>query len=239
MQKYWIAAVVCLLSSEALAQSFGTASETRAAPAVVSTPAAPAQNTGIRLSDIQKTEPEKAKPSDDINTVIQNRYKKEEPKEGDEEEFFMPKDSLAQLKTPTLDGSVRGTSALQMIEKVNKRDPNQPEIFLFFDRFKIGRSLGGQTSCDVRFIVLTALDKRLISLDVKLVWPLMTTALSFNNVMPNTMTYINYTLLGNGCYDMDKIPNIIVNRCRIKGESSVKCAGKITWIKPESAARGR
>lgn len=228
MRIFLIAAALCLLGSETLAQSFGAGSETRAAPAAVE---------GIRLSDIQSTDSAKAEKDGEIKTVIQSRYQKEEPEE--EGEFFMPKDAMAQMKTPTLDGSVRGTSALQMINKVNKRDPSQPEIFLFFDRFTIGRSLSGQTSCDVRFIVLTALDQRLISLDVKLVWPLMTTALSFNNVAPNTMTYLNYTLLGDGCYGMDKIPNIVVNRCRLKGVSSVKCAEKITWIKPESAPRGK
>ena len=227
MRIFFVATLICIFSSEALAQSFGTASETGKLSAVTE---------GVRLSNdkqAQETETKdsESKKSEDINAIIKERYQKEKPKE--DEEFFMPKDALAQLKTPTTDGSVRGTSALQMINKVNKKDPNQPEIFLFFDKFQIGRSISGQTSCDIRFIVLTALDQRLISLDVKLVWPLMTTALSFSNVAPNTMTYQNYTLLGDGCYDFDKIPNIIVNRCRLKGTSSVKCAEKITWIRPE------
>jgi len=58
----------------------------------------------------------------------------------------------------------------------------------------------------------------------------MTTTLSFANVAPNTPTAYNYTLMGDGCYTMDKMPNIIVNRCRVKGLSSAQCADKIVWL---------
>ncbi len=75
------------------------------------------------------------------------------------------------------------------------------------------------------------LDRRLINLDVKLVWPNMTTVVSFANVQPNTQTYYNYALMGDGCYSMDKMPNIVVNRCRVKGMSSAECASNIVWLR--------
>ena len=74
------------------------------------------------------------------------------------------------------------------------------------------------------------MDQRLVNLSVKLVWPDMTTNLSFDNVNPNIETYLDYALFGQGCYKMDKIPNIVVNRCRAKGMSQEECAGKIRWL---------
>ena len=85
-------------------------------------------------------------------------------------------------------------------------------------------------TCDVRFNILSNLDRKITQLDIKLVWPEMTTTLSFSNVDPNTQTYYNYSLIGDGCYDMDVAPNIIVNRCRIKGMTASECANKLVWL---------
>ena len=85
--------------------------------------------------------------------------------------------------------------------------------------------------CNVRFIVLTTLNRKLNMLNVKLKWPSMQTALSFNDVAPNVENYFDYTLVGNGCYSMDKIPNIIVNRCRVSKMTQEDCAAKILWLK--------
>ena len=85
--------------------------------------------------------------------------------------------------------------------------------------------------CDVRFVMTTTLDRKLNSLGVKLKWPKMETALSFNDVIPNVDAYVDYTLVGEGCYSMDKIPNIIVNRCRVAKMSQEECAAKIRWLR--------
>ena len=103
-------------------------------------------------------------------------------------------------------------------------------IFLFYDNFKVTNYLSNTASCDVRFNILSNLDQKISKLDIKLVWPEMTTTLSFANVQPNTQTYYNYSLLGNGCYNMDKAPNIIVNRCRVKGMTASECANKLVWL---------
>lgn len=140
-------------------------------------------------------------------------------------------ENMPEIKTT--DGSKRGTAAFVRIPKKNeKQDSNRDEqlIFLYYDNFKITRSLSGGIGCDVKFAVMTNLDQRLANLSVKLKWPGMTTSLNFNNVNPNIETYFNYALFGEGCYTMDKIPNIIVNRCRIKGMSQEKCASKIRWL---------
>ncbi len=146
------------------------------------------------------------------------------------QDFFMPQGAMSVLDMPTKDGSKRGTVAINEIDEYG-RPRRSNKIFLYYDNFRISRSISGMTSCDVRFFVNNNLDSRITNLDIKLVWPNLTTAVSFADVAPNLPTYYNYTLLGDGCYDLDKMPNIVVNRCRVKGMSSAQCAGAITWLK--------
>lgn len=146
------------------------------------------------------------------------------------EDIFIPRYENI-LDRPTADGSERGTSSIVGIDSKGRRIPMPTKIFLYYQDFRIDRSGSGLTTCDVKFFVNTNLDSRLISLDIKLVWPELTTALSFSDVPPNRPTYYTYTLMGDGCYSMDKMPNIVVNRCRVKGMSSADCASKITWLK--------
>ena len=126
----------------------------------------------------------------------------------------------------------RGTSAIRRVyAKGEKPSAEESLIFLFYKDFKINRTMGGLVMCDVRFIVLHTLENKINNLSFRLKWPEMETTLSYNEVMPNTETYFDYTLVGDGCYSMDKIPNVIVNRCRVKGLSQSACANKIRWLK--------
>jgi len=125
---------------------------------------------------------------------------------------------------------VRGKSLV--VEINGEGESRRPEkIFLYSENFKISTIAKNTTSCDIRFVIMSNLDRKLNQLDVKLVWPNMMTTLSFSNIMPNTPTYMDYTLIGEGCYTMDRMPNIVVNRCRVRGISAVECANKIVWLK--------
>jgi len=148
----------------------------------------------------------------------------------DDEDFFVPENEIGRyLDTPTVDGSERGGQAFVMVN--DKGEMKKIDyIFLFYDNFKISHGFANYTTCDVRFNIISNLDRKLSQFDVKLVWPDMTTTLSFSDIAPYTQTYYNYTLLGQGCYSMDKAPNIIVNRCRAKGMTSMECAEKIKWV---------
>lgn len=147
----------------------------------------------------------------------------------EEEDVFIPEGELYRLNTPTVDGSERGGEAFVMRDEQG-RLKKVTNIFLFYDEFKIYHAMGNFTSCDVRFNIISNLDRKITQLDVKLVWPDLTTTLSFSDVSPFTQMYYNYTLLGKGCYSMDKVPNIVVNRCRAKGMTAVECAKKILWV---------
>lgn len=150
------------------------------------------------------------------------------PKDGEEEPY------VPITERPTADGVARGHVSLVRTDENGKEvDPasQTAQIFLFYTNFKMERSMVGSQACSMRFVVTTNLDRKLVNLSVRLVWPEMTTNLAYINVNPNTPTFFDYTLLGEGCYSMDKIPNIVVNRCRVRGLSSSECASKITWLK--------
>ena len=146
-----------------------------------------------------------------------------------EEDIFIPEGELYRLDTPTLDGSFRGGQAFVEVDDKG-RMKKTTKIFLFYDEFRIINSNAKIPTCNVRFNILSTLDRKITQLDVKLVWPGLTTTLSFSNVMPNTQTYYNYALLSAGCFNMDKAPNIVVNRCRVKGMTSMECADKLLWL---------
>lgn len=133
---------------------------------------------------------------------------------------------------PTLDGVKRGTASIYPVTfGGTPKAEDEPLIFLFYKDFSVSKLLSGTVTCSVRFQILTTLDRKLNNLSVRLRWPEMETALTFIDVAPNQMVHYDYTLLGEGCYSMDKIPNIIVNRCRVKGLSQKECAAKIRWLK--------
>ncbi len=147
----------------------------------------------------------------------------------EEEDIFIPEGELYRLNTPTADGSKRGGAAFVELDEKGRMKKVE-KIFLFYDEFKITSYSSSRGSCDVRFNILSNLDRKITQLDIKLVWPDLTTTLSFSDVEPNTQNYYHYSLLGNGCYNMDKAPNIIVNRCRVKGLTAAQCADKLVWL---------
>ena len=102
---------------------------------------------------------------------------------------------------------------------------------LYMKDFSIYRSPSGRTRCSAKFSVLTTLPVKLSNISYRLKWPKMETVLTFSDVEPGVENHFDYGLLGDGCYNMDRQPNIIVNRCRAKGMTQRQCASKIRWIK--------
>ena len=173
--------------------------------------------------------------SNDPVSQISNAFSSQQQNNGDvektveEEEIFIPEGELYRLDTPTLDGSKRGGQAFVQVDEKG-RMKKVSNIFLYYDNFEMSSMMAGMATCNVRFNILSNLDQKINRLDVKLVWPGLTTTLSFADVPPNTRTYYNYALLGDGCYNMAKAPNIVVNRCRVKGMTAAECANKLVWL---------
>ena len=115
--------------------------------------------------------------------------------------------------------------------ETTEENPEDELIMLYMKNFSIYKSPSGQTRCSARFAVLTTLPVRLSNISYRLKWPKMETTLSFNDIDPGVENHFDYALLGDGCYSMDRQPNIVVNRCRAKGMTQRQCASKIRWIK--------
>lgn len=223
MQRFWKQSILVGLwslgASSLYAQSFAPQTADTQAPTVAN----------VQLPEELAVTP----PTNPVNNEVQpsvdaaGRAKPGEP-------FIPNQPEVSIFERPTLDGVARGYMSINRLDEKGKEvDPTKDtaQIFLFYQNFEIERTVTGRITCNVRFVVNTNLDSKLISLAVKLVWPEISTNLSFINVPPNTPTYFDYTLMGNGCYSMDKYPNIVVNRCRIKGLSASECAAKIVWLK--------
>ena len=148
------------------------------------------------------------------------------------EPFFIPEGELTPFeKRPTLDGVKRGpTSFVPFLSDDPNATKDDELIFLYYKDFSVEKMMSGKVNCNVTFVVTTTLRRRLNNLSVRLVWPNMNTAISFDDINPNTETHYPYTLMGEGCFSMDKTPNIVVNRCRVKDVSQSNCAAKIRWI---------
>ena len=119
---------------------------------------------------------------------------------------------------------------IDTVEKINPIDPDE-KVYMYMRDFKISRNINGRITCDVRFYLESKVKEKITNISYRLKWQSMETALSFTNVDPEGLEYKDYTLLGEGCYEMDEAPNIIVNRCRIKGRSQEHCASIIKWTK--------
>lgn len=226
MNRFFIASILCLtilLSTSPLSAQIFTSETSTSAKNNNASPQKNAneQNANTAKEDIDMqgldmTEEEK-------NEVIKRLKEKLNPRVEDGNLVVNPIDL-----GKTGDGSPRGTAAF--ISTDSKEGAEDGNIFLYYSDFKIMRTAATGIGCRVRFHILNGLNNRVSNVSIKLIWPGINTPLSFNNVNPNTENYFDYALFGEGCYQMDKIPNIVVNRCRVKGMSQEACANKIRWL---------
>lgn len=113
-----------------------------------------------------------------------------------------------------------------------KQSAGQKKIYMFYRNFKIETTPSGRVMCNLRLSVLTTIPEGINTLNFRLVWPEMVTGLGFYNVAPFQETFHDISLLGDGCYSLDRTPNVVVNTCRIKGMSAAECAQALVWSKP-------
>lgn len=109
-------------------------------------------------------------------------------------------------------------------------------ILVSYDNYKINRGFGSWMSCSLRIYILNDMPYRISNIGLKLIWPEIETAIHMNQIEPGVKAYKDITLLGDGCLTMDKIPNIEVNRCRLKKEGSSfdECADAVRWFTGKS-----
>lgn len=157
-----------------------------------------------------------------------NSKNKEKQTVDNPEDYIYKK--VRQIDRPTLDGVKRGRTSVVPVIRDGKTEA-EGYIYLYYSDFAVHRRTADSVMCDVKFQILTTFDRKLNTLAVRLKWPNMETPLSFVDVNPNQQYHMMYSLLGDGCYSMDGIPNVIINRCKIKGMSQEECARRVRWLK--------
>lgn len=105
------------------------------------------------------------------------------------------------------------------------------KIEIFMNDFSITQGLSGISSCMMKFYVRSTLSTPVSNISFRLKWPDLETPLSFDNIEPGKSIYQLHAFAGKVCYKLDRTPNIIVNRCRVKGMTQQQCAGHIEWVK--------
>ena len=116
-------------------------------------------------------------------------------------------------------------------QKKQQEDSPQPRIMLYYRKFKIDTTPSGRIMCDFDLVIHNSTPYKINTLNLQLVWPSIKTSASFYDVNPRSENYIPMSLIGKGCYSMDKYPNVVVNLCRIKGMKGQQCASSIIWVK--------
>lgn len=105
------------------------------------------------------------------------------------------------------------------------------KIQIYMRDFKVSQTLAGIATCSMKFYVTSTLLTPITNVSFRLKWPDLETPLSFNNVGPNESAFRTQAFAGKLCYTLDRTPNIIVNRCRVKGMTQQDCAKHIEWVK--------
>lgn len=105
------------------------------------------------------------------------------------------------------------------------------KISIYMRDFKISQNLSGITSCSMSFYVESTLSSPISNISFRLKWPDLETPLSFDNIEAGRYVKQNHAFAGKVCYKLDQNPNVIVNRCRVKGMTQQDCANHIEWVK--------
>lgn len=137
------------------------------------------------------------------------------------------------VSTNTVDASkkILRTPLLNQSQKNMAETNATPKIMLYYRNFKIDTTPSGRIMCDFDIVIHNSSSYKINTLSMQLIWPSIKTSASFYDVNPREENYLPMTLLGKGCYSMDKVPNIVVNLCRIKGMSGEECSKSIFWVK--------
>lgn len=113
----------------------------------------------------------------------------------------------------------------------SEQTANKGAIKIYMRQFKVSQSLSGFVTCSMKLYVQSTLPNPISNLSFRLKWPTLETPVSFDDIPANATVNHGHSFVGNVCYSLDAVPNIIVNRCRVKNMSQQECANAIEWIK--------
>ena len=114
--------------------------------------------------------------------------------------------------------------------KLEMDENEDRKILVYYKDYKLEKGLDNIVRCSMRIYVLNDLEEKISDLSFKLKWQKIGTSMQMHNLQPGVRTYSDIMLLGDGCYAMDKVPTIEINRCRVKGKTQEQCADAVKWF---------
>lgn len=146
------------------------------------------------------------------------------------------KNFAAETKEPIYDNRTPKIISFKIVNgEVILDDKKSRSILVYYDNYQVFRALDEYVRCSLRIYVLNDLTEKISSLGFKLYWPEISTSVQMNQLNPGVRTYKDITLMGDGCFALDKAPTIEINRCRVKSMSQDECADAVRWYeKPQN-----
>lgn len=127
--------------------------------------------------------------------------------------------------------------------KANGATPLEGDIYIGLTKnsFRISKNLRGETTCSFSVTIKSELNHDIRIMALNLVYPYRYFAFSFRDVPANSYQERFIRTGGDICYDLDGVPDIQINKCKILAASSSECAARIKWSKdilpPDSEER--
>lgn len=197
------------------AQTFAPRSAERAASSSTETatkrktPDSPVSAAGVSQNNENPSAQSKTAPNVIKNMNGENERKKEEK---------------------VYDNSDRKVFTFKIVDGEILIDKDAPRsILISYGNYSVNQGFDGMVRCSLRIYVMNDFMERITNFSFKLHWPDLTTSVQMNRLNPGVNTYKDILLLGKGCFNLDKVPTIEVNRCRVKGMTQEQCADAVRW----------
>ena len=128
-------------------------------------------------------------------------------------------------------------------QKTTQAPPLTGDIYIGITNgsFSISKNIRGETTCTFSVTIKSELNHDIRVMALNLVYPYRNFAFIFRNVPGNTYQERFIRTGGDICYDLDGVPDIHINKCKILAASSSECAARLKWTKdimpPDSEER--
>jgi len=107
--------------------------------------------------------------------------------------------------------------------------------------FSMSKNLRGEATCSFSVTLKSELNHDIRSLALTLAYPLRSFAFVFRGVSPNNYQERFIRTGGDICYDLNGVPDIHINSCKILAAGSNECTARLKWTKditpPDSEER--
>lgn len=151
--------------------------------------------------------------------------------DNDPKQSEKPAEVKALPKKITFGAPASNVQTKPVAEKHEVYRSDNGKIEIYMQDFRISKGLSGILSCMMKIYVRSTLATPVSNISFRLKWPELEAPLSFDNLETEKPVFQMHAFAGKLCYTLDRTPNIIVNRCRVKGMSQQECAKHIEWVK--------